>query len=61
VNIYAVQDGARCAVRYAAVAPGRIVLRSHNPDRPVELLKIPHSKGFSDYIVGRACHIAVDV
>jgi len=44
MNIYAVQDGARCAVRYAAVAPGRLVLRSYNPDRPVELLKI-HSKG----------------
>jgi hypothetical protein len=60
VNIYAVQGLARCAVRYAAVAPGRIILRPYNPDWPVELVKIPYGKGSSDYIVGRVCHIAVD-
>ncbi len=60
-NMYAVRDGTRCAIRYVSISPGRIILRPHNPDWPVELVEIPHGKGFAEYIVGRVCHIAVDV
>lgn len=60
-NIYAVRDGTRCVIRYVSVSPDRIILRPHNADWPVELVEIPHGKGFAEYIVGRVCHIAVDV
>lgn len=60
-NLYAVRVGVQCAIRYAAVASGRIILRPSNPDWPVELVEIPLGKGFAEYIVGRVCHIAVEV
>jgi hypothetical protein len=43
------------------VSSGRIILRPHNPDWPVELVEIAHGKGFADYLVGRVCHIAIEV
>ena len=60
-NLYAVRAGEQCAIRYVATKSGRIILRPHNPDWPVELVEIASGKGFSDYIVGRVCHIAVEV
>jgi len=60
-NLYAVRSGEQCAIRYVAVASGRIVLRPHNDQWPVELVEIGIGRGFADYIVGRVCHIAVEV
>ncbi len=60
-NIYAVRAGTDCAIRYVTVLSGRIVLRPHNQDWPVELVEIAHGKGFAEYIVGRVCHVAVEV
>jgi len=59
-NLYAVRAGDECVVRYAAAASGRIILRPHNEEWPVELLEIAYGKGFAHYIVGRVCHIAVE-
>jgi hypothetical protein len=59
-NLYAVRTGEQCAIRYVAVASGRIILRPHNPDWPVELIEIGFGKSFAEYIVGRVCHIAVE-
>ena len=60
-NIYAVRAGTECSIRYVTVSSGRIILRPHNPDWPVELVEIAHGRGFADYIVGRVCHIAIDL
>jgi hypothetical protein len=60
-NIYAVRSGGECAIRYVTAASGRVILRPHNPDWPVELVEIAHGKGFADYIVARVCHIAVEL
>ena len=60
-NLYAVRSGEQCAIRYVAVASGRIILRPHNDQWPVELVEIGIGRGFADYIVGRVCHIAVEV
>ncbi len=60
-NIYAVQTGTQCAIRYVDVAPGQIILRPDNPDWPVELVEIAPGKGFVEYLVGRVCHIAIEV
>ena len=60
-NLYAVRVGERCVLRYVAVAAGRIILRPHNEQWPIELVEIALGKGFAHYIVGRACHIALEV
>ncbi len=60
-NIYAVQNGTQCAIRYVDLSPRQIVLRPDNPDWPVELVEIAPGKGFVEYLVGRVCHIAVEV
>jgi Cro/C1-type HTH DNA-binding domain len=60
-NICAVRSGTDCAIRHVEVSSGRIILRPGNPAWPIELVEIPHGKGFGDYIVGRVCHIAVEV
>ena len=59
-NLYAVRVGEQCVVRYVAVASGHIVLRPHNDQSPVELVQIAMGRGFSSYLVGRVCHIAVE-
>ena len=60
-NIYAVRAGTECAIRYVSVASGRMILRPQDPDSPVELVEIAHGRGFTEYIAGRVCHIAVEV
>jgi hypothetical protein len=60
-NLYAVQSKERCVIRYATMSSGHIVLRPHNPEYPVELVEIAQGKSFAEYIVGRVCHIAVEV
>ena len=60
-NIYAVWTGTQCAIRYVSVSSGRVILQPDSRDWPVELVEIAHGKGFAEYIVGRVCHIAVEV
>jgi len=60
-NIYAVRVGEQCAIRYVAVGSGRVILRPHNPEWPVELVEIGMGRSFGEYIIGRVCHVAVAV
>ena len=60
-NIYAVWTGTQRAIRYVSVSSGRIILQPDSRGWPVELVEIAHGKGFAEYIVGRVCHIAVQV
>jgi hypothetical protein len=60
-NIYAVRVGDQCALRYLSIAAGRIILRPHNDQWPIELIEIALGRGLAHYIIGRACHIALEV
>jgi len=60
-NLYAVRFQARCAVGYVTQAGEHLVLRSRDPQVPVELARIDRSRGYSDQVVGRVCHVAVEV
>jgi hypothetical protein len=60
-NIYAVQAGSQCVIRHVEVSSSRIILRPGSPAWPIELVEVAHGKGFADYIVGRVCHLAVEV
>jgi hypothetical protein len=60
-NLYAVRLHSRCAVGYVTPAGDHLVLRPGNPDLPVELARINRTRSYSDYIVGRVCHVALEV
>ncbi len=59
-NMYAVRKDGGCTVKYVELAENSLVLRPHNQAYPVSLLSIEDDKTFSDYIVGRVCHIAIE-
>jgi phage repressor protein C with HTH and peptisase S24 domain len=59
-NMYAVRKDGGCTVKYVEMAENSLVLRPHNQSYPVSLLPIEDGKTFSDYIVGRICHVAIE-
>jgi hypothetical protein len=59
--IYAVRVGEQCAIRYVAVASGRVTLRPHSAEWPVELVEIGTGRSFAEYLIGRVCHVAFAV
>ncbi len=60
-NIYAVGVEARCLIGYVSVSGDHLVMRPQNPLYPVELVRIERGRSYSDYIVGRVCHVAFEV
>jgi hypothetical protein len=60
-NLYAMLLQARCTVGYVSLAGDYVVLRPRNPQMPVELTRIEHARSYGDYIVGRVCHVALEV
>lgn len=52
-NIYAIRHESQLIVRYAEFQGGRIVLRPHNRDAPVQLLEVSGEEYPSDLIAGR--------
>jgi phage repressor protein C with HTH and peptisase S24 domain len=59
-NMYAVRVDEGCTVKYVQAAGSNLVLRPHNQAYPVGLLPIEEGKRFSDYIVGRVCHVGIE-
>jgi transcriptional regulator with XRE-family HTH domain len=59
-NMYAVRTSAGCTVKYVEMAGHNLVLRPHNEAYPVGVMEIEEGKGFSDYIVGRVCHVGIE-
>ena len=60
-NLYAMLLQARCTVGYVSLAGDYVVMRPRNPQFPVELARIEHPRSYGDYIVGRVCHVALEV
>jgi hypothetical protein len=60
-NVYAVGVESRCLIGYASVSGDQLVLRPKNPQYPVELVRIERGRSYSDYIVGRVCHVAFEI
>ena len=52
-NLYALRNGARLALRYADFLSGRLVLRPHALNYPVELIEVDPDQSPSDLIAGR--------
>lgn len=60
-NVYVVRVAGQCAMRYVSLHDDHLVLRPRDPQGEVELIRIERDRGFSDYIVGRVCHVGLEV
>ena len=46
---------------YVSVFDDYLLLRTRDPQQEVETLKIERGRRYSDYIVGRVCHVGLEV
>jgi transcriptional regulator with XRE-family HTH domain len=60
-NMYAIRKGGTCTVKYAELSGRHLVLRPQNPAYPVEILLAEDGRGPREYIVGRVCHVGIEV
>ncbi|HLI62644.1 MAG TPA: hypothetical protein VKV05_04540 [Terriglobales bacterium] len=60
-NLYAVRTGESCALGYVSLFGDALVLRPRDPRQELELLKIGRGRSYSEYIVGRVCHVGLEV
>ena len=59
-NMYAVNQGGACTVKYVEVAGKQLVLRPHNNAYPVEVISIEEGKRPGDYLIGRVCYVGIE-
>jgi hypothetical protein len=59
-NIYAVCKDGTCIVRYVETVDDHLILRPHNPDYQIEVIKMEDGQKPGDYIVGRVCHVGIE-
>jgi hypothetical protein len=60
-NMYAVLKNRTCLVRYVETSRNQLVLRPHNPSFPVGVIMIESGKQASHYLVGRVCHVGIEL
>ncbi len=60
-NVYVVSFAGRCNVGYVSVFDEYLLLRTRDPRQEVEMLRIERGRSYSDYIVGRVCHVGLEV
>jgi len=60
-NVYAVSFSGRCVVGYVSLFDDYLVLRPRDPQQAVEVLRIERGRSYSEYIVGRVCHVGLEV
>ncbi|MGC2108015.1 MAG: helix-turn-helix domain-containing protein [Candidatus Korobacteraceae bacterium] len=60
-NLYAVRIGERCSIGYATVADEHLILRPQNPHTALEVVRIERGRRYDEYIVGRVCHVGIEV
>jgi len=60
-NMYAVRLNEGATVRYVELSGNNLVLRPHNQSFPVTVIPIGKGKTYADYIIGRICHVAIEV
>ena len=60
-NLYAVRQAGRCVVAYLSICDDCLVLRRRGPEQEVEIIRLRRGEQYSDYIVGRVCHVGIEV
>ncbi|SPE41204.1 conserved hypothetical protein [Candidatus Sulfotelmatobacter sp. SbA7] len=59
-NMYAVNKGGVCTVKYVEVAGDHLVLRPHNQAYPVDVLAMEEGMKPTDYLIGRVCYVGIE-
>ena len=59
-NMYAIRYNSGTTVKYVELSGRNLILRPHNQSYPVSILEIENGRSFSDYIVGRVCHVSIE-
>ncbi len=60
-NIYAVSFSGRCLMGYLSLFDGHLLLRTRDPEAEVETLRVERGRAYSQYIIGRVCHVGLEV
>jgi hypothetical protein len=60
-NIYAVRKDGSCKISYVETIGSQLILRPHNSDHPIDLITLGSGEKPGDHIVGRVCHIGMEV
>jgi hypothetical protein len=61
LNLYAVLKTDICVVRYVEAAGNQLILRPHDQTSPIDVIPIEQGKSPADHLVGRICHVALEV
>jgi transcriptional regulator with XRE-family HTH domain len=60
-NLYAVNLGASCLAGYLAFVQDSLVVRTRDPHRPLQSVRIAAGRSYSQYIIGRVCHVGLEL
>jgi len=60
-NLYLVRTNGGCVVAYLSVCENCLVLQRRPPRQEIEIVRIENGRTYSDYIIGRICHVALEV
>ena len=60
-NLYAVLLQSHFAIGYLSISGQDLILRPRNPLLPIELARIDRPTGYAHYVIGRVCHVAIEV
>jgi len=60
-NLYALSLAGRCVAAQISVCDNCLMLRPREPRQPIEIVRIEPGRSYSDYIVGRICHVGLEV
>jgi len=60
-NVYVISFEGRCSMGYVTVRDDYLLLRTRDAQQEVEMVRIERGRNYSDYIVGRVCHVGLEV
>jgi len=60
-NLYVVSLSYGCVAAYVSMCENCLMLRPREPRQPIEVIPIERGRTYADYIVGRVCHVGLEV
>lgn len=60
-NIYAVYVNGACKLRYVETAGENLVFRPHNQSYSVEIVPLEKGQTAADFVIGRICHVGMEM
>ena len=61
LNMYAVLKDGTCTVKYVELSGNHLILRPHNQAYPIDVMTMEEGMRTTDYVVGRVCHVAIEI